>query len=158
MKCRIALLSDLHIGTDARGLDLCPHNLDDSAKVGRHSDFISLFETWARSAAATNGGPFDMLCLTGDISNTAHAEEFVFADRAAQRVASALGVPDNRIFFVPGNHDVHWPVMELKPTSFWVKHRYAPLFQDPLTFSRMHGLAKTGSLKEEPFFVAPDSQ
>jgi len=154
MKCRIALLSDLHIGTGARGLDLCPHELDDSAKVGRHSDFISLFEAWARSAAATNGGPFDMLCLTGDISNTAHAEEFVFADRVAQRVASVLGVPDNRIFFVPGNHDVHWPVMELKPPSFWARHRYAPLFQDSLTFSRRHGLAKTGSLMEEPFFVA----
>lgn len=154
MKYRIALLSDLHIGTSARGLDLCPHDLDDSAKVGKPPDFISYFEKWARNAIDTNGGPFDMLCLTGDISNTAHAEEFVFADRATQRIASALGVPDNRIFFVPGNHDVHWPVMDLKPASFWAKHRYSPLFQDSLTFSRMHGLVKIGSLKEDPFFVA----
>jgi 3',5'-cyclic AMP phosphodiesterase CpdA len=149
---RIAVVSDLHIGSGARGLDLCPHFLEDSKKIGREPDYLATFEALAASLDIA-ANPISMLCVTGDISNGAHVEEFKCADMAIQRIAKSLSVPNEKIYFVPGNHDVHWGVMKLEPTSFWTRHRYAPLLQDDLNFSKSIGSAITGSFDQDPYFV-----
>lgn len=152
-KLRIAVISDMHVGTSARGLDLCPHDLEPDQKTGRHEDYIGLFEDLARSPAVTSNGKFDMLCITGDISNEGHPDEFTTADLALRKIAASLNIGENSIFFAPGNHDLNWAVMDLKPTAFWSTQRYAPLPQENLSFSRRHADIKHGSLDKEPFYV-----
>lgn len=147
---RIVLLSDLHVGNKARGLDLCPP-LSEADQIGRQEDFVSHFESWATSDRATADGPFDMLCVTGDISNSAHPDEFEVASGAIARISAALGLTEDQVFFVPGNHDVHWPVMDIGP--FWSRFRYAPLLQDNLTFQRRLARAATGRLDSAPYFA-----
>lgn len=149
---RIALISDLHVGRENRGLDMCPHILEPDEITGRNQDYVATFETQAGDFL--KNGPIDILCVTGDISNRAHADEFVFADRAIRRIAAVLSVSDDAIYFVPGNHDIHWPVMGLQPTSFWSTYRYAPLFQEGLTFQRRVLAGSTGAMDKAPYFVA----
>lgn len=148
-KFRIALISDLHVGVDNRGMDMCPHELRPDQVTGRNSDYIATIER-----QASEFGPVDMLCVTGDISNRAHSEEFKLADRAIRRIATALDISETSIYFVPGNHDIHWPVMELKPPDFWATYRYAPLLQKGLTFERRVTESQFGALDKSPFFVA----
>ena len=154
---RIAHLSDLHVGHENRGLDMCPHELKPSERVGRTEDYVATFESLAASDAFKADGPIDMLCITGDISNRAHATEFVYADRAIRRVASALGIPGEAVYFVPGNHDVHWPVMGLEPQRFWSAYRYAPLLQGELAFRQRASESAAGAFDVAPYFVAWES-
>jgi 3',5'-cyclic AMP phosphodiesterase CpdA len=157
-KLRIILISDLHVGKNARGIDLCPHPLEEDEKIVRPADYIAVFEAWAKSAPRERGRVADLLCVTGDISNTAHAHEFEFADRALSRMATAIGISESEIFFVPGNHDINWPVMKLEPTSFWFPQRYAPLLQEKLAFARRNGAAVHGALETTPYFVSWETE
>lgn len=152
LNLRIALISDLHVGRDNRGLDMCPHPLNPDEEIGRHQDYVGTFE--AQAEEFRKDGSIDMLCVTGDISNRAHAAEFVAADKAIGRIASALSLSDDSIYFVPGNHDVHWPVMGLQPPDFWSVYRYAPLLQEGLTFQRRIAAGSTGAIDKPPYFVA----
>lgn len=151
-KLRIALISDLHVGTENRGMDMCPHPLLPDEAAGRSRDYVATIERQA--SEFTKLGDIDMLCVTGDISNRAHAEEFKLADKAIERIANALGISKKSIYFVPGNHDVHWPVMDLKPNDFWAPYRYAPLLQQGLTFQRRISECLFGAIEKEPFFIA----
>jgi tetratricopeptide (TPR) repeat protein len=58
-------------------------------------------------AALREDGPFDLVCMTGDLAFSGEAAEYAevtaFLDLTLQR----LGVPRDRLFVVPGNHDVH---------------------------------------------------
>lgn len=152
LKLRIALISDLHVGEQNRGMDMCPHPLRPDEAASRSQDYVATIERQA--SEFTKDGHIDMLCVTGDISNRAHAEEFKLADKAIDRIASALEIPKNSIYFVPGNHDVHWPVMDLKPNDFWAPYRYAPLLQKGLTFQRRIAECQFGAIDREPFFIA----
>lgn len=153
---KIVLISDLHVGVGARGLDLCPHELKPEEKIGRASNYLAGFEDWAK-AQVQAGEVFDLLCVTGDISNSADPREFELADKAIGRIASALGVPSDKIYFVPGNHDVNWPVMGQEPASFWSQFRFAPMFDPKSTFAARHLKADTGSLVDSPYFTAWNS-
>jgi 3',5'-cyclic AMP phosphodiesterase CpdA len=151
---RIAHISDLHVGHENRGLDMCPHELKPSEKIGRADDYVATFESLVRTAEFKAAGPIAMLCVTGDISNRAHAEEFVYADKAIRRIATALELPEQQVFYVPGNHDVHWPVMQMDPKNFWADYRYAPLLQEGLTFKSRATSTSQGAFDKPPYFVA----
>lgn len=69
-------------------------------------------------------------------------------------LAAALGLRDDQIYFVPGNHDVHWPVMNLKPKEFWNEFRYKPFLQDSLIFKTRMDAADIGAFDTYPHFVA----
>jgi 3',5'-cyclic AMP phosphodiesterase CpdA len=152
MKLRIALISDLHVGAENRGMDMCPHPLLPDEVSGRCPDYVATIEQQA--SEFKEKGDIDMLCVTGDISNRAHAEEFKLADRAIERVANALSIPKTSVYFVPGNHDIYWPVMELNPHDFWAPYRYAPLLQNGLTFQRRISESQFGAIDCEPYFIA----
>lgn len=154
-KLRIALVSDLHVGTNARGLDICPLPIADDAKIGKKDDYVGIFERTAAEFLAS--GRIDILCVTGDITNTGHASEFSSASRAIGRIATALDVAEHRVFFSPGNHDVNWPVMKLSPESFWSAHRYSPMLQDELIFQRRLADAIAGRIDTHPYYVVWDS-
>lgn len=114
---------------------------------------MASFENLVQSEAFLARGPIDLLCVTGDISNGAHAHEFRLADEVIGKIATSLGLHDDRIFFVPGNHDLHWPVMKLEPKEFWESMKYAPLLQEELRFKKILERAKVGAFHVDPFFT-----
>lgn len=154
---RIAVISDLHIGMKARALDLCPHPIPDEQKIGMTADFVSRFALHVQSPEFKRGGPIDDLFVTGDISNQADPIEFRRAHDVVCAAAQALGVPAERIFFVPGNHDVHWPVMKLSPIEFWRRFRYEPLLESGLLFRKRVEGAAMGSYHTEPHYLIWDT-
>jgi 3',5'-cyclic AMP phosphodiesterase CpdA len=151
---RVAVISDLHIGRKARALDLCPHDLKPEQQVGLIRDYIKTFSEYVTSKEFQLSGPVNALCVTGDISNEADPEEFKLAHAVVSSIAEALEVAPNRVYYVPGNHDVHWPVMKLEPTEFWRKYRFDPLLQEGLIFKSRMTDAATGAFHESPHFVA----
>lgn len=132
-KTVIAVISDLHVGSAARALDLNPRPQD-----SRYAEkaYIESFETFARN----KGLKADMLVVPGDITNRASPDEFRLASTQLPKLAQALGVSRERIVFVPGNHDVDWKVLELDPgdkSDFRLRQRYQPLEQQECIFSEI---------------------
>lgn len=154
---RIAVISDLHVGSKARALDLCPHELPHEKKLSKSKDFLKVFVEHVGSEKFRQAGGVDQLFVTGDISNYADPTEFNLASEVVQKIADAMGVATENIFFVPGNHDLHWPVMKLVPTSFWQNFRYAPLMQPDLIFRKRIDDAKIGAFDKAPYFIVWDS-
>jgi 3',5'-cyclic AMP phosphodiesterase CpdA len=152
-KIRIALISDLHIGREAVSVDLCPHQIDPSKEVGMEREFLRKLETFLASDEFKKDGPIDALCVTGDISDRADPIEFILADKILKQLADALNLSLDSIFFVPGNHDVHWPVMKLDPASFWANYRYEPLLQKDLLFRQRLTAAHDGAFHESPHYA-----
>lgn len=52
------------------------------------------------------GGPVDAILVGGDIAFKGHATEYETAERWLQELATKCGCPPDRIYVVPGNHDV----------------------------------------------------
>jgi len=53
------------------------------------------------------------LLLTGDITETAHANEFEEATEVIGKLAQRLSIDRDSILSVPGNHDVNWKLAEV---------------------------------------------
>ena len=153
-KIRIAVVSDLHIGKKTIAMDLCPHELSPEQRVGLTPNFLELFRQHVSSAEFAAEGPIDFLCVTGDISDKADPAEFELASAVISEIADSLKVGQENIYYVPGNHDVHWPIMNLTPSHFWNQYRYDPLLQPGLIFHTQIESAQTGSYHESPHFVA----
>ncbi|MRV75803.1 hypothetical protein GJ700_29230 [Duganella sp. FT92W] len=157
-KTRIAVISDLHIGDDPIALDLSPHDLPEEKKVGLPKSFLETFEKYVSSDSFKMAGSIDMLCITGDISHKANPNEFRHANDVVSKLAVALNIPEEQVYYVPGNHDVHWPVMQLQPQTFWQQYRYKPLLQPDLIFQRRHNEKKIGAFDTDPHFVVWHSE
>lgn len=57
-------------------------------------------------------GPFDLVCLTGDIADWGLSQEYVRATPFVTDVLSRLKLDRDRLFLVPGNHDINRRVQE----------------------------------------------
>jgi len=53
------------------------------------------------------------LILTGDISETAHADEFADASNSIQILARKISIDKESILSIPGNHDINWKLAEI---------------------------------------------
>jgi 3',5'-cyclic AMP phosphodiesterase CpdA len=53
------------------------------------------------------------LLLTGDIAETAHANEFKDASDSINRIALKIGIDKDSILAIPGNHDINWKLSEI---------------------------------------------
>lgn len=53
------------------------------------------------------------LILTGDISETAHADEFSDASNTIKILARKISIDKESILSVPGNHDINWKLAEI---------------------------------------------
>lgn len=51
-------------------------------------------------------GPIDLVCFTGDLANTGQAAEYADAHRWLDAALERLHLPRERLFLVPGNHDI----------------------------------------------------
>jgi calcineurin-like phosphoesterase family protein len=50
--------------------------------------------------------PLDLLFITGDLAQSGKVEEYELVAELLQRLMATTGVPRERVFVVPGNHDV----------------------------------------------------
>jgi len=72
-----------------------------------------LGDAWLRNLDELKAaGPFDLVCFTGDAADWGLAEEYAVATEFFQETLQRLGVPLERFFPVPGNHDVCRKVAE----------------------------------------------
>lgn len=104
-RLRILHLSDLHVAVALDGMDA-----ERKAKVavraaghGRvieESNFLEVLSTTCEQA------PIDLVCMTGDVADWGLAEEYARTTAFVDRVLDAVRVPRDRLFLVPGNHDV----------------------------------------------------
>ncbi|WP_437326969.1 metallophosphoesterase [Sorangium sp. So ce381] len=62
---------------------------------------------WERNLdEVLRGGAIDLVCFTGDIADWGIAREYEAATAFFERLLSRLGLGAERLFVVPGNHDV----------------------------------------------------
>jgi predicted MPP superfamily phosphohydrolase len=91
---RIVHLSDMHLaGYD----DGAPFDEDADLRRELEDDLQRLVD---------EGGSIDLLVLGGDIAGRGHSSEFEKATRWIDQLCQMLGVPEERVYCVPGNHDV----------------------------------------------------
>jgi calcineurin-like phosphoesterase family protein len=64
------------------------------------SDFLEILRTMADKV------PFDLLCFTGDLADWGLQQEYEVAHQRLLGIATATGLPMDRLYIVPGNHDV----------------------------------------------------
>lgn len=63
-------------------------------------------------------GIIDVLVFSGDLTQCGKQGEFAAAERQfLEPVLGAAGVPKDRLFLVPGNHDLNWETFELLPEA-----------------------------------------
>lgn len=149
----LAVISDIHIGDKARSSDLLPPGMTSEL---RNEGFLAKFEEFATTLPVQP----DCLVIAGDLSCKADAGEIEHASAVITRVARALRIRNDEIFFVPGNHDVDWAVLrhegptESTRTLRW-SQRYDPIqrtanvFHDRASCSSDTGFE--GSLFDAPY-------
>jgi 3',5'-cyclic AMP phosphodiesterase CpdA len=128
----IAVISDLHVGKSARSKDLCPHEESKAIESDFRSNFIAFLE---RASIAA-----DYILIPGDITDGADPDEFKLASDFITDIARKLNVEDEKIIFVPGNHDVNWPLLKINPkdqSGVYYRLRYAPLVNEDAVFHKI---------------------
>lgn len=92
-----------------------------------------------------DSGPIDLICFTGDVADWGLAEEYAIAEQRIHKILAATQVAVERLFIVPGNHDVKraearqaWEkIRELatarpRDLSDWMGGRAAPNGAEPI--------------------------
>ncbi|MBN1342719.1 MAG: metallophosphoesterase [Phycisphaerae bacterium] len=119
-RLRILHISDLH---ERIALDWMDE--DRKAKIrlgmaGRHRVLASNFLDLLRQIAATT--KVDLFCFTGDVADWGLADEYKAATARFKDFLEALDIAPDRLFVVPGNHDVNRKEQE----PAWRKIRALP--------------------------------
>ncbi|AUX33292.1 uncharacterized protein SOCE836_054470 [Sorangium cellulosum] len=92
-----------------------------------------LGESWLDNLDAIRlEGAVDLLCITGDIADWGQPEEYAAASEFVEATRARLGLDSDRVFIVPGNHDV----ARLVARETWQKLRELIPKSDPLAISR----------------------
>jgi len=152
----LAVISDLHVGLAARAKDLCPeppaaprkHRARYNAKA--EDTYRQKFVQFVRDKGVTA----DYLVLPGDLTDKAQPREVQVASEFVLEAADALGVPHDKIVFVPGNHDVDWSVFDPNDnTGVRWGQRYDPIGHDSFHFRR---LIDQGDILSPPHFIVWD--
>ncbi len=98
---RLAILhvSDLHV------------RADEGAGGWRRRRVLG--EAWDRNLDAfLEDGPIDLVCFTGDLAQAGKPEEYALLTPFVEALLARVGVPADRLFVVPGNHDIDRSVAE----------------------------------------------
>ncbi|HEX5735704.1 MAG TPA: metallophosphoesterase [Blastocatellia bacterium] len=126
----IAIMSDLHIGRNARSKDLCPTDDSKAIETGYKEKFLNFLHREKIHA--------DYLAITGDISDRAQPDEFQLASEFIKETGERLQLQPDQILFVPGNHDVDWSELSIPDTTgFRRTQRYAPLRNPAWVFDQI---------------------
>jgi len=66
-----------------------------------------LGEAWKRNLdELLEDGAIDLVCFTGDVANWGKSDEYGPATDFIQALLQQLSLPIDRLFLVPGNHDI----------------------------------------------------
>lgn len=149
---RIAVISDVHVGVEAKSQDLCPKALvkrgaraQFEAKPKNYVDeFIAFVKKEKLSA--------DYLLVPGDVTDTGCPIAVKMASEFLERVRAALHVKKPHVLFVPGNHDVDWDMFDSKDDDAikW-SHRYIAFESDKYIFSSINKRGR-GNLLKDSFY------
>ena len=104
-RLRILHISDLH---ERVALEHHPDERKAKVRDGRARRYRVLggnFHEILSEAAKEH--PFDLVCFTGDVADRGLAEEYAAATARIDDILQAIGVGRDRLFVVPGNHDVN---------------------------------------------------
>ncbi|WP_224240661.1 metallophosphoesterase [Hyalangium gracile] len=85
------------------------HISDLHAILGRHAWRVQrvLGDAWKRNLdELLEDGQFDLVCFTGDVAHGGKAEEYALAQSLLTQLLEPLGLSMDRLFVVPGNHDI----------------------------------------------------
>lgn len=147
-KLYLAVISDLHIGHNARAKDLCPHDDYKGIKEKYVQKFINFIKSEHIKA--------DYLIVPGDITGKAHPLEFELASEAIINIGNAFNIPEEKILFVPGNHDKDWsipPPDEGDNTGIRVAQTYESLKKNNWIFDRILRRSSNYMLSEESLAI-----
>jgi 3',5'-cyclic AMP phosphodiesterase CpdA len=106
---RVVHLSDIHFGEKHRFRPPRTPSSDEPSRKGYPTLLESLQQDWK---GQTSSAPV-VVAITGDLVQTAHADEFaeagVFLQEILQSPVFGRPVTKEHIFLVPGNHDICSP-------------------------------------------------
>ncbi|MBR3223077.1 MAG: metallophosphoesterase [Kiritimatiellae bacterium] len=136
---KVAVLSDMHVGMGAKAQDLCPLCLvdkDNQVKyIGKQKDYLGRFLTFLEKENLKA----DYLLIPGDMTESAHPEEVSLASKVLIGIREQLEVPENKVVYVPGNHDVDWGILDPRDSTKtrW-RHRYMALNESQFVFDSIN--------------------
>jgi len=133
---RVFHISDLHM----RSVD---GPQADRARLEAASRWRVLGEKWSAnlSAIREDGGPIDLVVFTGDLGEWGHATDYPRALAFLGQTCEALEVPLERLFVIPGNHDIDRSVQR----AAWKSLR-SDIARDPHAYSRWLAGEERGAL------------
>jgi metallophosphoesterase superfamily enzyme len=141
----IAIISDLHIGLNARAKDFCPNDIESK---GSDENYKLKFIEYVKK----NSIKADFLVVSGDISDCGNPNEVQLGSQLILEMSKALGVNNRNIIIVPGNHDIDWHVHDAKDkTGLRVKQRYDAFKMKNVIFNKIMS-GRSGSLLENNYF------
>lgn len=146
---KFAVISDLHIGSQARAEDFCTkHEIKEKEKKYIEKDYLNQFKKLVEDKNIRA----EYLLVSGDISSVADMRQFGLGSELVCQIAQFLSVSEDKIFFVPGNHDVDWGVLSAGgDPKLRESQRYDPLSQKGTIFYKRNTIAN-GNLLCEPYF------
>ncbi|MEP7299450.1 MAG: metallophosphoesterase, partial [Burkholderiales bacterium] len=102
-------LSDIHFGSkpSEKGPVAMHRFRDDDWERPLHEHLVSEFG--GKSAHFKQEHDRFILVVSGDLTYQGSREEFKQVFEFLDSVCKSLKIPRERVFLVPGNHDVHWP-------------------------------------------------
>ena len=65
---------------------------------------------WRNLDDLQSDGAFDLICFTGDLGDRGQPDEYATVGKFLSELLERLGLPKDRLFLVPGNHDISRPV------------------------------------------------
>ena len=149
MNISVAVISDLHVGSGSRATDF---SLPGSS-VSSIDNYLDRYKSFVSS----NNIKANYLLVPGDITNRAGVLEFELASRRIVEIAECLGVPESKILFCPGNHDIDWETIKAlsvlgHPEDQIIKSKYFNFHSAGNIFIKNIGAA-TGRFDVAPYLV-----
>jgi len=146
---KLLVISDLHVGPKARAQDFSTAPEDMACR--NTPDYLNEFEDLVDKSqlAVTH------ILIAGDITQSATYEEFDKAAENIQKLAKILNVEQNKIFFVPGNHDGNWEdervsIANKEPRTLSISKKYSNIKEHPFFYNLLNN-AKFKGMFTSPF-------
>lgn len=131
-------LSDLHVNRLAVG---SPYDLDADQRTLLLEDVQGALDPF---------GPADGVLITGDVAFSGHHDEYAKAAIWLDRLTETIACPKDRVWTVPGNHDVDRSVLASYPT---IRARHDQVRQCQIV--DISDELREGLTAEEPGILAP---
>lgn len=149
---KIAILSDLHVGPSAKAQDLCP--IECAGDLNKYREKVENYIDDFNNFLSGENITADYLLVPGDITQDAHPMEVRLASEFLHGVQKRLGIADDHLLFVPGNHDADWNMYDSNDkTGLKWSHRYLALQSSKFIFDSINRRPNAkGDLFDAPFF------